>query len=240
MVWRCLCKVKITWLDTSNDLGWDIVKNNFWETLEPPWQACLDEAWKAYCSGSLPIGAVICDESEEILVRGRNSIFQTELNDKTATNRKLLHAELAALQSLDEANQPSAMTLYSTMEPCPMCFGAWYMSSVKSLHFVARDAYAGSTNLRGKTWYLQWKNRQIEGPVPGLEKIVLAMHVEFDVRVRKRADDVVLERWKEVLPEAVEFGKALAEAGTLEGLAKKGTGVDIVINRIEDMLSSKN
>lgn len=49
-----------------------------WDTLSPAWQVCLEEAWAAYCAGSLPIGACISDPDGQILSRGRNRIDDTE------------------------------------------------------------------------------------------------------------------------------------------------------------------
>jgi len=46
-----------------------------WEGLDLPWQACVAEAWAAFCAGSLPIGAVIADAQGAIFARGRNRIF---------------------------------------------------------------------------------------------------------------------------------------------------------------------
>ena len=31
----------------------------FWDELSPPWQACMDLAWEAYCDDCFPIGAVV-------------------------------------------------------------------------------------------------------------------------------------------------------------------------------------
>ena len=49
---------------------------DFWGTLAPPWQACLEGAWQAYCAGSLPIGAVVTDAAGAILSRGRNRRYE--------------------------------------------------------------------------------------------------------------------------------------------------------------------
>jgi tRNA(adenine34) deaminase len=43
-----------------------------WEDLSIPWKVSFEEAWEAYCSGSLPIGAVLVDSDHNIISRGRN------------------------------------------------------------------------------------------------------------------------------------------------------------------------
>jgi len=45
-----------------------------WDRLSLPWQACLEEAWSAYCASTIPIGAVVVDADGRILSRGRNRI----------------------------------------------------------------------------------------------------------------------------------------------------------------------
>ena len=47
-----------------------------WATLADPWRVCLEEAWTAYCAGSVPIGACITDATGSVLARGRNRIFE--------------------------------------------------------------------------------------------------------------------------------------------------------------------
>jgi hypothetical protein len=45
-----------------------------WETLSPPWQACLELAWEAYCDDSIYIGAVVTGADGVIIARGRNRL----------------------------------------------------------------------------------------------------------------------------------------------------------------------
>src|SRR4051794_12741046 len=96
-----------------------------WETLTPPWQACLEEAWAAYYAGSVPIGAVITDTAGQILARGRNRMGEQDAQGNTLYGHRLAHAEVNALLALDHtAVDPAACVLYSTTEPCPLCTGA--------------------------------------------------------------------------------------------------------------------
>lgn len=78
----------------------------------------LKLAKKALAAGEPPIGAVI--------VIHQDVVGTAYCDDKH--DRKLAHAELLALIKVD-ARYPSAderrtMTLYTTLEPCVMCFGA--------------------------------------------------------------------------------------------------------------------
>jgi hypothetical protein len=33
----------------------------FWDELSPPWQACMDLAWEAYCDDCVPFGRLLFD-----------------------------------------------------------------------------------------------------------------------------------------------------------------------------------
>jgi len=43
-----------------------------WDQLEKPWQACFELGWTSFKKGSFPIGAVIVDETGEIIAKGRS------------------------------------------------------------------------------------------------------------------------------------------------------------------------
>ena len=209
-----------------------------WASLEEPWQACLEEAWAAYCAGSLPIGAVVVDGEGEVISRARNRIFSERSEISAVRNLKLMHAELQALLALDEGAIPKdKAVLYTTMEPCPLCLGAWYMSDLIGLHFATRDLYAGSTNLLETSWYMRSKAREVAGPHKTLEPLLLAMHVEFEVRLG-RGSGIHIQRWRDELQDAVEFGEELAKAGTLMQMMEEELTVDVVIDRLAEMYAN--
>ena len=119
---------------------------SYWDTLAKPWQAALEGAWTAYLHGSLPIGAVIV-RGDEIVARGRNRIGEAFEISGFIGGTQISHAELNALVQLPNDAPTRDLELYTTMEPCPMCAGAIAMASLKTVHFAARDAWAGSTHL---------------------------------------------------------------------------------------------
>lgn len=152
-----------------------------WTEIPYVWQECFKEAWKSFQEGSRPIGALIADEQGEILARGKSAAFN-ELTDCVVTNNELAHAEINALLKLDNRLYPKRNTfvLYSTMEPCPLCFGAFYMSGLRKLEYAANDNFAGSANLKGATPYLSRKPIQINGPVSYLENLSIVLNLYFD------------------------------------------------------------
>jgi tRNA(adenine34) deaminase len=73
-----------------------------WSTLALPWQVCIEQAWQAYCAGSIPIGACVTGSDGRVLARGRNRIFD-DVSDATPhlSMTRLAHAEVNALLALD-------------------------------------------------------------------------------------------------------------------------------------------
>ena len=99
----------------------------------------LREAERAYALGEVPIGAVILNDAGEIIACGYN-LRETE-HDATA------HAELIAIrracQNLGRWRL-TGLTLYVTIEPCPMCAGAIVMSRISRVVYGSMDTKAGA------------------------------------------------------------------------------------------------
>ena len=97
----------------------------------------LELAREAEEAGEIPVGCVVV-AGDEIIGQARNSPIG--LLDPTA------HAEMLALRqaSIAAANyRLTGATLYSTLEPCPMCAGALVAARVRTLVFGARDLRFG-------------------------------------------------------------------------------------------------
>ncbi len=206
-----------------------------WSELSKPWQACLELAWEAYCDDCYPIGAVVADSEGGILTRGRNRIYENQLRHGRNPARELAHAEVEALRALDlDALDPHTCALYTTTEPCPMCMGTFYMSGVRTLHFAARDPWAGSVNLLNTTWYLGLKPIRIFGPDDLLEFVVMGLFVEQDYFIHGGAlpDGNFYRRYRETFPAVVEFGVSLARTGVLQGLRKRGANTREVMENL--------
>ncbi len=98
----------------------------------------LIEADKAARIGEVPIGAIIVLEGK-IIARAHN--LKETTGDPTA------HAEILALRAAAQLRQGwrlSGATLYTTLEPCPMCAGAMVMARIGRVVYGAGDPKAGS------------------------------------------------------------------------------------------------
>ena len=103
------------------------------------WMAeALKEARKALEAGEVPVGAVVVQRGR-VLGRGCNRV--ETLQDATA------HAEMIAITSASNylgSWRLGGATIYSTLEPCPMCAGAIFLSRMERLVFGAEDRRYGA------------------------------------------------------------------------------------------------
>lgn len=111
-----------------------------WTNLDKPWQVCFELGWKSFKKGSIPIGAVVVNENGEVISQGRSLQYENEGENGQVFRHKLSHDELNALLKVSEFNHPRIRNyiLYTTTEPCPLCFGALVMANVRNLRYAAR------------------------------------------------------------------------------------------------------
>jgi tRNA(adenine34) deaminase len=98
----------------------------------------LKEAEKAVEYGEVPVGAIIVCE-------GR--IIARAFNRRETSGDPTAHAEILALREAAKLRSHwrlSDMTLYCTLEPCPMCAGAMVQARIKRLVYGAKDPKAGA------------------------------------------------------------------------------------------------
>lgn len=213
-----------------------------WSELQQPWQVCFEEAWTAYRSGSLPIGAAVFDQNGNLLARGRNHIFDDHGAPGQVSLNQLAHAELNTLLQIDRRNHDlHTCAIYTAIEPCPLCMGAIYMSGVRTVHFAARDPYAGSTNLLGTTPYLSRKNIRIFAPpAQDLEVIFLGLLVAAEHRRKQHTGwelfETVVNTWRAGCPAGVAFGEVLHNDKVLAQWTDQDLPTEIVFDSLVEKL----
>jgi tRNA(adenine34) deaminase len=102
-------------------------------------QRALALARRAGRWGEVPVGAVVVDEAGRTLAAEHNRSLSS--CDPTA------HAEILALRQAASAMgnyRLGGVTMYVSLEPCPMCAGALVWARVKRLVFGAWDPKAGA------------------------------------------------------------------------------------------------
>ena len=197
-----------------------------WKDLSPEWQTTFAEAWEAFKSGSIPIGAAIFDENGTLLVKEHNRSSEPD-----TVNRLISHAEANAMRKLDTSscNVRSAV-LYTTMEPCPMCMGTAVMSNIRHLRYASRDPYCGSVYLKNTDPYISGKclDYVCEGGEPEFVQLVVQSCYELSIG----KGDHVLRRFEELNGSAVDTARKLSAEGLLEEFAAKNTDFSLVYDEI--------
>ena len=107
--------------------------------FEPYMRRALALAAEAAEAGEVPVGCVIVDRDGTVLGEGRNRREKT----RAVTG----HAELMALEAACAARGDWRMddcTAFVTLEPCPMCAGAFINARLGTLVYGAKEPQFGS------------------------------------------------------------------------------------------------
>lgn len=94
----------------------------------------IKEAEKAFAEGEVPIGSAVVVDGK-VAARGHN--MRRALDDPTA------HAEMICLREFG-MRDASKITLYSTLEPCPMCAGAIIQTGIPRVVYGEYDLAYGA------------------------------------------------------------------------------------------------
>ncbi len=107
----------------------------------------LKEAEKALSRNEFPVGCIITQD-DRVLVTGSRS------GTSGFAPNEIDHAEINALKQLAQLNDESInkdkLSIYSTLEPCLMCFGAIILSGIPKIVYAYEDVMGGATGLNLK------------------------------------------------------------------------------------------
>lgn len=150
-------------------------------------QTAVDEKWmrialtyaaKAVEMAEVPVGAIAVKNGE---------IIGTGFNLKEKSNDPTAHAEMSALRAAARAVTNWRLldvTLYCTLEPCPMCAGAMIQARLPRLVYGAKDtrfgAHGSIVNILDETQF----NHRVEVTSGVLEDEAAALLQEFFQKLR--------------------------------------------------------
>jgi tRNA(Arg) A34 adenosine deaminase TadA len=132
---------------------------------EDVWRECFELAWTAWRSGSSPVGAVVLDGDGTIVATGRNRIREAGAGPPgQLAGTRIAHAEVNALAQLRAGRRYRDHTLVTAVEPCHLCMGAAYISTIGAVHYAAADSWGGAARTHGSTASSQHWSIVIKGP----------------------------------------------------------------------------
>lgn len=101
-------------------------------------KSALEEAKKSITHNDVPIGCIITLD-DKIIAKSHNMVEKRKNSNA--------HAEILAINkaiNIIGEKYLTEATLYSTLEPCPMCAGAIVLAKIKRLVFGAYDLKSGA------------------------------------------------------------------------------------------------
>jgi len=135
----------------------------------------LAQARSALDRGEFPVGCVIVHENEIIAFGAREGTAGEGVNETD-------HAEMVALRRLDALGPQVSrdrLTLYCTMEPCLMCFGAILIAGIGAVVWAYEDAMGGGTGCDRSTLPPLYRDRRITIVPRVLRRESLALFQSF-------------------------------------------------------------
>jgi tRNA(adenine34) deaminase len=101
----------------------------------------LAQARTAFEKGEFPVGCILVYRDQVIASGRRTGTTGTRKNETD-------HAEMVALRrlaQLDLGVEADQITLFSTLEPCLMCYGAAILSGIRRIVYAYEDIMGGGT-----------------------------------------------------------------------------------------------
>lgn len=103
------------------------------------WLTCT-LALEGVASDNFGVGAILVDTGGQIVQQGHNQVFHPYF-------RSDRHAEMVVLEGWEEGRPqvpwPGGLTLFTSVEPCPMCLVRLLSPDVRRVRFAAEVAIGG-------------------------------------------------------------------------------------------------
>jgi tRNA(Arg) A34 adenosine deaminase TadA len=115
----------------------------------------INEAREAGKQGNFPIGSILTINGDVVAI-GRNQLYINGDWYSHAENRLIeKHSKLI----LEEKKRGSSIELYSTLEPCFMCFGTSLLHRIPKITFGCPDPYGGVTSINKENFPIFYQDR---------------------------------------------------------------------------------
>jgi len=111
------------------------------QTSADTWaRLCCEQALVAVEHGCYGVGAVLVNETQELVCSVRNQVFIDGRYNSAGHAEMLL---LDQLESLFPQLDRSTLTLYTSLQPCLMCYGRILLAGITHVRYLARDKPGG-------------------------------------------------------------------------------------------------
>jgi tRNA(adenine34) deaminase len=184
-------KVPITTIKSMGEQNDDLVHTYFMNQA-------LEQARKASRKGEVPIGALVVQRTSD----GTFQVLSQACNLVETKQDASAHAELLALRQAAKRIKNWRLfntTLYSTLEPCPMCLAAIQAFRVSSVVYGAPDLRLGAIETHIRLLDFPHPFHTIDSVVPGIQQNTSAELLRDFFRQRRQktnaANKTPLRTW---------------------------------------------
>ena len=138
----------------------------------------LEQAEQALDDGDFPVGCVIVRDNH-VIASGRRT------NTRENARNEIDHAEITALRQLSGLSTDfdrEEMVLFSTMEPCLMCFAAIMLSGIRHIVYAYEDVMGGGVGCERTSLPPLYRDSDMKIVSGVLRKESLALFKRFFLR----------------------------------------------------------
>ncbi len=202
-----------------------------YQDLNKYWKRIFELEWLSLCEGSKAIAALIISEDGEIISEGRNQI-----GEENIPNPRVSHAEVEAIRNLDVKKYPKVKeyTLFTALEPCPMCMGTLVMGGIRCVVIGAKDAHGGAMGLiehskflKSKNIHVVWMPQEYGDIQRGFQTLKELLYQTDEERLKRMMADFSVYNEKGVLA-----AKALIEEGIFKDKRPDEYCVEDIFDRL--------
>jgi tRNA(Arg) A34 adenosine deaminase TadA len=109
-----------------------------WSDLDGPWQAAFRQAWEAFRTGNIPVGACASTPDGVIVHATRNRVADTHGPSGEVFGSTLAHAEANVIARLPY--EPAGrLVLTTTLEPCLQCSAVIRLGPISTVRYAGAD-----------------------------------------------------------------------------------------------------
>jgi tRNA(adenine34) deaminase len=166
-----------------------------WTGLDGAWRAAFEQAWEAFATGNIGVGAAATDADGRIVAIARNRVADTSAPPGQVFGSTLAHAETNVIAQLPFGH-PRELTLTTTLQPCLQCSAAIRMAPIARVRVAGADPLWHGTHDFGtlNTWLARREPVPVEGPLPGRLGAFATLMARMSPHFRAQVDDGLRER----------------------------------------------
>jgi tRNA(Arg) A34 adenosine deaminase TadA len=112
--------------------------DELWSDLDKPWREAFRQAWEAFRTGNIPIGACAATPEGVIVHAARNRVADSDGPPGEVFGSALAHAEANVMARLPY-RQAERLVLTTTLEPCIQCSAAIRLGPVGTVRYAGAD-----------------------------------------------------------------------------------------------------